>query len=39
MVKCIIFVDGFKVGIEEFTPDEIKGLNNEPGITVTAINN
>lgn len=37
MMKCEIKVDGFVVGIEEFTIDEIKELNNDKDIVVTII--
>lgn len=38
MMKCKIVVDGYYVGVEYFTANEIRGLNNEPGITITIIN-
>lgn len=37
MRKCEIRVDGLLVGVEEFTIEEIKVLNNDNDITVTII--
>ena len=37
MRKCEIRVDGLLVGVEEFTAEEIKVLNNDNDITVTII--
>lgn len=37
MMKCEIKVDGFVVGIEEFTIEEIKELNKDAEISVTII--
>jgi hypothetical protein len=37
MRKCEIRVDGLLVGVEEFTIEEIKALNNDNDITVTII--
>lgn len=37
MRTCEIRVDGFVVGVEEFTIEEIKELNNDKDIIVTII--
>ena len=35
MKKYLLKVDGYTVGVVEFTPDEVKELNKDSGIQVT----
>lgn len=39
MKKYEITIDGYKVGIIDLTPEEVKALQSDKDITIKAINN